>query len=241
MTECIAHRGYSSRAPENTLSAVKLALSTPGITGIEIDVQLSKDLVPIVIHDYKVDRVTNGRGFVKDYTYNKIRNLDAGAWFDSRFEGEKIPSLEEVLQLVQGKTKLIVEIKSNGHEYLDIERRVVDLAKEYDMVSDIYIKSFNHQIIEKIKKIDSKVNTGLLITGHPTLLLEQVKRSGSNFISMSHYYLDREIVEAMTDEGIKVMAWTVNDEYEINKISELDKDIMIISNYPEKVLACQEK
>lgn len=235
--ECIAHRGYSSRAPENTMAAVNLALNTPGITGIEIDVQLTKDLVPVVIHDFVVDRVTNGKGFVKDFTYDQIRKLDAGNWFDSRYKGEKIPSFKEILQQVKGKNKLIIEIKSNGHEYPGIEKKVVDLIKEYDMVSEVFIKSFNHKIIKEISKIDASIQTGILITGHPTLLLEQVRETGSKFISMSYYYLDQEILEIMHSQGIDVMAWTVNIEYAVDHILKLDRDITIISDYPEKILS----
>lgn len=123
LIKCIAHRGYSSQAPENTLSAIELALKNQQIYGIEIDVQLTRDSIPVVIHDFVVDRVTDGNGFVKDYEYNDLKKLDAGSWFDDNFKTEKIPTLEEVLELIGNKKKIIIEIKSNGYEYQDIDKK----------------------------------------------------------------------------------------------------------------------
>ncbi|WP_051330968.1 glycerophosphodiester phosphodiesterase family protein [Aneurinibacillus terranovensis] len=94
---CIAHRGWSGRAPENTLAAIKKAIYHPAIDGIEIDVQMSLDGVPVVIHDYTLERTTTGTGYVGSYTLTELKKLDAGTWFSSSFAGETIPTLEEVL------------------------------------------------------------------------------------------------------------------------------------------------
>ncbi|QTL97501.1 glycerophosphodiester phosphodiesterase [Iocasia frigidifontis] len=240
MLKCCAHRGYSSRAPENTMAAIEMALHTSGITGVEIDIQLTKDLVPVVIHDFFIDRTTNGQGFVRDKDYQQLSKFDAGSWFKAEYKGEKIPALEEVLQLfkeTESKDDLIIEIKSDGHDSPEIEKRVIELIKQFNLTSQVYIKSFNHEIIKSINEIDPGFNTGLLISGRSTLILEQLEYTRASFISISHYYLDQNIIDLMESNGIGIMSWTVNKSSNINRITDLSDNIVIITNYPEKVLA----
>src|SRR5882672_9051969 len=106
----VAHRGASARAPENTLAAFAEAVRL-GANAIELDVHLTADGVPVVIHDGTVDRTTNGRGDVGRMTLKDLRRLDAGAWFSSRFRGERIPTLEEALEWARGRCGLNLEIK----------------------------------------------------------------------------------------------------------------------------------
>src|SRR5206468_4882936 len=109
----VAHRGASARAPENTLAAFREAIRL-GADAIELDVQLSADGVPMVIHDLTVDRTTNGHGSVASFASRDLRRLDAGAWFSSRFKGERVPTLEEALECARGRCGLNVEIKEAG-------------------------------------------------------------------------------------------------------------------------------
>lgn len=236
LIKCIAHRGYSSQAPENTLSAIELALKNQQIYGIEIDVQLTRDSIPVVIHDFVVDRVTDGNGFVKDYEYNDLKKLDAGSWFDDNFKTEKIPTLEEVLELIGNKKKIIIEIKSNGYEYQDIDKKVVKLIKEKNMSSEVMVKSFNHKIIKSISELAPDIETGLLISGRPNMIVEQVQYTSSSFISMSHYYINEKIINKMHKNGIRVMVWTVDEDRDLKKVKKYDNDLTIITNYPEKVI-----
>jgi len=111
----IAHRGYSSEAPENTLSAFNLAISH-GYTDIELDVQLTKDGVPVIFHDETIDRTTNGNGRVDDHTHAQLFELDAGAWLNKSFANEKIPTLEETLINLKGRAALHLELKSKEKE-----------------------------------------------------------------------------------------------------------------------------
>ena len=106
-----AHRGASSRAPENTLAAFEEAIGL-GVDAIELDVHLSADGIPVVIHDEWVDRTTDGHGLVSALTFGALRGLDAGAWFDRRFRGERIPSLDEALDLTRERCGLNIEIKA---------------------------------------------------------------------------------------------------------------------------------
>ncbi|WP_156684012.1 MULTISPECIES: glycerophosphoryl diester phosphodiesterase [unclassified Vibrio] len=111
MCKTIAHRGLSSQAPENTLSAFKLAVEK-GSRWIEIDVQLSRDGVPVVIHDETVNRCTNGRGLIREMTLSQLKVLDAGLWFGDKFQNEPIPTLLETLQFIQqANVSLNIELK----------------------------------------------------------------------------------------------------------------------------------
>lgn len=111
----IAHRGFSSKAPENTVAAFDLAVES-GFTNIELDVQLTADDVPVVIHDSSVDRTTNGSGLVASMTYDQLAQLDAGSWFNARFKDENVPSLQLILERYAGQIHLHLELKSELHE-----------------------------------------------------------------------------------------------------------------------------
>src|SRR5690554_7738935 len=108
----VAHRGWSGAAPENTMAAFRLAMLDLRISWIELDVQLSKDGVPVVIHDYKLRRTTGALGAVKDYTYEQLSKLDNGSWFSPEFSSERIPTLEQVLKEAKGRIHLNIELKT---------------------------------------------------------------------------------------------------------------------------------
>jgi glycerophosphoryl diester phosphodiesterase len=123
----IAHRGVSSKAPENTLAAFDLAVNK-GFLNIELDVQLSRDGVPVIIHDSRIDRTTNGSGSVNSLSLEELKKLDAGSWFDSSFTSERIPMLIEVLERYSSKVHLHLELKS---EEVELPEKVAKLLKEY--------------------------------------------------------------------------------------------------------------
>lgn len=141
MNICMAHRGWSGKAPENTMAAVRLALAEPAIQAMEIDVQLSSDGVPVLIHDFTLGRTTNGKGLVKDHTLEQLRELDAGSWLDERFTGERIPTLDEVLQAVKGRCTLNIELKATSDMYPGIAEKVLALLEQHDMKQEVYITS----------------------------------------------------------------------------------------------------
>lgn len=234
----MAHRGFSSAAPENTLSAVKKALELPYVDSIEVDVQLSKDGIPVVIHDFTLDRTTNGVGYVKDKTFAELRELDAGGWFSKEFIGEKIPSLEEVLELTKDKNILLnIELKTAGEMYEGYERVIVDLVKRYKMEKKVYLTSYDHEAIRNIKKMKTKIRTGLIIEGNPVLLKEQLAEAGADILSIKADYLTPKLMLTMMKKNIKIIAWTVNDPIQIKHILQLSKKISICTNYPDRLEA----
>ncbi len=152
----IAHRGYKTKYPENTLVAFRAAMDA-GVPMIELDVTLSRDRKLIVIHDATLERTTNGHGPVHDYTLEELKQLDAGSWFNADFGQERLPELAEVLELVNGRVITNIEIKSNAYEPHHppdaIEKQVVDLVKRKKALDAVLISSFNADILKQISEM----------------------------------------------------------------------------------------
>ena len=116
----IAHRGAMGYAPENTISAYKMAIEL-GANALELDLRQTKDCIPVVLHDATVDNTTNGNGDVKFFNFQDLQKLDAGSWFDIKFSGEKIPALQEVIDVLNDSIILIIELKEGNETYPGIE------------------------------------------------------------------------------------------------------------------------
>lgn len=146
----IAHRGASSIAPENTLTAFSKAIDL-GVSCIEVDIRLSKDDSVMVIHDETLDRTTNGSGKVSDFSYQNLKNLSAGyaSKFGSEFNHEQIPSLFEVLQLANGKVNVCIDLKNIP------ENKVIEIIDKMDMAQDVFLMSYN---VDKLRRISSNFN-----------------------------------------------------------------------------------
>ncbi|GAB7388628.1 glycerophosphodiester phosphodiesterase family protein [Bacillaceae bacterium] len=241
MNPCVAHRGWSGHAPENTLAAIRLALADPDVEMIEIDVQLSKDGVPIVIHDFTLERTTNGCGPVSEKTVRELQALDAGSWFDRRFANETIPTLREVLECVRGKRKLNIELKRAGFPQPGLEEKVVSLLREYGMQDQVIVTSFYHPAVKKVKELDPGLTVGIIVYGYPTLLREQMGYVRADVLSIDYHFLHGETVEEILDKGQEIIAWTVDDLQEMKKIAALHPRIKICTNRPDVWKRLKEK
>lgn len=232
MMTCIAHRGWSGKAPENTMAAFEFALNEPKIYSIELDVHLSKDEVPVVIHDYSIDRTTNGTGAVVDYTAEELATFDAGSWFSPEFKGQKIPTLEEVIQLVKGKKKLLIELKQMGDRYPKLEEKVVRLIQKHNLHDDVVIMSFEHESAKKVKELDENIEIGITFIGRPTMLKEQVAYTGASHLSFHHGYMTDDFMDQLRNLNVEVGVWTVDDSESIQRIQNIDESIYITTNHP---------
>ncbi len=171
----IAHRGASAVAPENTLASIQKAIDS-GVAMIEIDVQRTADHSLVVFHDLILGRTTNGHGYVKNSTVNELRELDAGSWFDARCSGEKIPLVHEVLDVIEGRAYLNVEIKPLGEDPQSLAT-AIDLVHELDQRSYLplsVISSFDHSILADLKKIFSHLHTCALHVPHDARLPSEI-------------------------------------------------------------------
>lgn len=226
------HRGASCYAPENTFAAYNKAIEM-GANGIEIDVHKSKDGHLIVCHDEKVDRTTNGIGYIKDLTLKEIKKLDAGSWFDNKFRGEKIPLLNEVLEFVKDRNIFLnIEIKNGPIFYEGIEHDIVKAVRAYDLIENTIISSFNHFSLAHIKNIDKRFKTGILYIAGMIDPWEYATKIGASYIHPLYLTINEEIVSKSQNNGIKVNVFTVNRE-EDAKLMKLFKVDGIITDCPD--------
>lgn len=228
-----AHRGFSGSYPENTMLAFKKALSA-GADGIELDVQLTKDGFPVIIHDERIDRTTNKTGFVRDFTLTELQQLNAAASYPN-MPPVAIPTLQEYLEWVQ-QTHLItnIELKNGVFDYPHIEEKVNALIQTFQIQDKVIISSFNHHSILRMKKIAPTLVYGLLTE---SWLIAPGKYTKDLDISCYHPFYesltDDTIIE-LKSHGIRINTFTVNDETAIRTLLGKGVDC-VITNYPDLV------
>ena len=234
MTINYAHRGASAYYPENTMLSFEKAIEM-GCTGIETDVQLTKDGVLVLIHDEMVNRTTNGEGFVKDYTYIELNKLDAGAWMGEEFTGIKIPTVEELIYLVKDKNIILnFEIKNGIVMYEDIEQKLIDLINKHKIKHKVILSSFNHYTVAKCNKISKDINTGVLYMEGLYKPYNYAKTVGANAIHPYFHAINEEVIKEAKKHKTQINVFTVDDEEKMKYFLDLKID-GIITNYPDKL------
>lgn len=240
----IAHRGASGEAPENTLVAIRRALEVRSDV-IEIDVHLSKDKEVMVIHDASVDRTTNGEGLVQNLTKKELQALDAGNWKNSEFANEQIPSLSEVLELINGNAILLIEIKKGkSGRYSGIEDKVWKLIKSHQAQNWVIVQSFETETVNQFLSITSEIEVHKLIVGRFPLLpihndgkwrfRNYWKYDQVQAINPYHKFLTKKMVRRIHRQNQKVFTYTVNEISDMNRCVRLGVD-GIITNYPAQL------
>lgn len=232
----IAHRGGAAEAPENTLAAFSYSLAL-GIRWFELDVQVSKDGALVVIHDNSVDRTTNGTGEVGALTLEELRLLDAGAWFDSRYRGERIPTLREALDLCASEgAGVFVELKS-PHLYPGVEQKVASLLAEMwlSRAPNIWCISFDADALGRLHELDSGLPLGQLYRSDVRDFLPD---GGTVQAALPHFSLAAHYPEQQARNhkaSIPVYVWTVNEATDMRQMAELYVD-GIVSDRPSLLL-----
>lgn len=215
-SEIIAHRGYSAVAPENTLAAVEKALEV-GADAVEWDVHVASCGTPVLIHDTSLGRTTNGFGPVRRRSLLQLQSLDAGAWFDPAFAGERIPSLAEALEHVKGRVgRVYTEVK--GYRELEDLDRMARIVRDADLAYDTVFISMDWGILERIAGQDSTVGIGYIVDERKRWdeALERATPLARAIVDVDHRILLREpeLVAEARDRGIDVAVWTVDDPAE---------------------------
>jgi len=209
----IGHRGFPTAAPENTLESFERAIEA-GADMVEFDVALTKDGVPVVIHDAKVGRTTDGKGTVSEMDWEELRKLDAGRWFSREFAGERIPSLEEVLELTAHRISLNVEIKEEAvTKAVDggVEAKVVQTLEKFGLVEFTVVSSFSRLAIERVKKLAPTQSTALLLPRAPAKGVRAILAPhGADALHVSTSGLTEKLVKEARAEGIPLRIYTVN-------------------------------
>ncbi len=224
----LSHRGVSAVYPENTMLSFRKALEY-GMDGIELDVQFSKDKELVVIHDETLDRTTDGKGYVKDKTLEELKKLDAGSFKSSEYKGEKIPTLDEVLELFKGKEKVInIELKTGQFAYDGIEEKVIESIKKYNLEKYVYITSFNHQSFDKFRKLTTEIESGVLLYDTQFDICKYIDEYNIEVInpSIEYFNLCKNDFMSMKKQGKKVSVYTVNDKEEMKKLKNLGINII---------------
>ncbi len=230
----IAHRGGKVWAPENTLAAFRQSLKA-GVDAIELDIQRVQSGELIVFHDQELSRTTNGFGQVASCSLDEIKRLSAGSWFDAAFKEEKVPTLQEVLDLVSGQVTLNIEIKNLPHSYEDIEEDLLALLENYDH-DKVVVSSFDHRILKKLK---GRINTALLMVGAPYSISEYCRDLGATFFHCQKDHVNEEVLAEAKEGGVKVFTWVANTEREWSRLMKLEVD-GIISDDPENLMQFQK-
>lgn len=235
----IAHRGASAYAPENTMPAFTKGVEM-GADYIEIDVQMSKDSIPIIIHDRTLNRTTNGKGKVSDYTLKELKLLDAGSWFGEEFTGETIPTLNEFLGEFGGKINILIELKY-PELYPGIEEQVANVLMEHKLVKpdsiEVIIQSFNHESIKKSKELLPEIPHGVLVgKDWRRISSQQLEEFATyaDYFNPSFNIVTAELVELVHLTNMTMYAYTVRDQSEAGRLYSLGVD-GIITDYPDYV------
>lgn len=205
-----AHRGASYYEPENTLRAFKRALEM-GAYRLELDVRSIKDGIIVVIHDDTVDRTTNGSGFVREMTLKEIKRLDAG-------KGEKIPTLEEVLEFAKNNAKLLVDVKEKG-----LEEKLAELVRAKGMVNDVVFILSTH-VIRGLKKINQELQVCpyyRFVADEP-LNMKKIKELDANWIYVSWMKISKDLVNLLHENSIKIFVG-VPDILEVEEFQRIVK------------------
>ena len=216
------HRGYSSRAPENTMAAFETALEH-GSPRIELDVQMTADGVAVVTHDTSLRRCTGCNANIYDLPYAQVQQLDAGRWFHRQFTGSYIPTLEEVLALCKGKTELNIEIKPSTFTPT-LEAETVRLIHAYDYGADCVVTSQSYETLCKVKELDPDITTGyILALGVGTYY----DLPAADFFSVESTFITAGMVQQIHLRGKTISAWTINRQQDAEKLLQLGVDDLI--------------
>ena len=233
----VAHRGFSGAPPENTLAAFRKAIEV-GSDMIELDIQLSKDGKIVVIHDETLERTTNGRGRVADLTFRELRDLDAGSWFDAQFSGEKIPTLQEVLELAKGKALVNIEIKNPSHgkyPIADLAAKVLRMVRDERMLTRVIFSSFNPASLEYIRNHEPRAWVALLFHRDWNSLTDLPGEKEYEVLNLRNSYLSKAKIAKIHQEGKRVNVYTVNSEEELEQFVNWGAD-GLITNHPERLI-----
>ena len=222
---CIGHRGARGYAPENTLKSVVKALDL-GADWIEVDVYYVDNHL-IVMHDERLERTTNGKGYLGEKRFSYIRSLDAG-------DGEKIPVLEEVLDLVWKKAGLNIELKGPGtaHPVVELLQKRITPGWGSD---NFLVSSFNHRMLHDVKNLDRNIRVGVLLNGLPKDYPPIAQDLNTYSVNQNMRFVNRKFVKDAHDRGFRVFVYTVNTYDDIKKMIAVGAD-GVFTDYPDRVL-----
>lgn len=236
--QIFAHRGARRVAPENTLPAFAAALEM-GAAGIELDVHLSADGQLVVIHDFSVEKTTDGHGLVAQMTAAELLRLDAGSHFSGAFAGTRIPTLAAVLDLVGDRCRINIEIKSLDPYARDASDAVAAIIRQRNLYEQVIVSSFNPITLLKMRHLDGAIALGVLYDGEMPIFFRRVWAGPplSPQAQHPHYRLvDAAYMQWAQEIGAEVNTWTVNEPEDARRLAVLGVHTLI-TDVPDEMLA----
>jgi glycerophosphoryl diester phosphodiesterase len=236
----IAHRGFSSVAPENTMAAFVAAYNA-GANMIELDVRPAKDGSLIIMHDAAVNRTTDGKGNVIDLNLEELKKLDAGSYFGPEFKDEKVTTLEEVMDKLGDKVLINIEIKLPPNTpCTPFTDKVVELIQKKNLQSSVLVQSFHHDVLRRVNELDKSINLGILHGGgiNSTEVVDFAKSINAVTFNPESKPLTQDIIDHLHKEHIMIMPWALGDDDSVNNMQKLQEMGVdgIITNYPDKLV-----
>lgn len=231
------HRGSRGLRPENTLVGFELAIEL-GLDGVEMDVMRCGTGEPVVFHDYRLEYLTGYKGWTEGAPFDRLRRLDVGSSFHPRYRGERIPRLEEVLDLVGDRLILNLELKGEDTHGDGLERSVVDLVKKYKLVERVIISSFNPVRIVRVKRIAPEIPTGMLMQPDRAGWLRRLWFSPFMHAELLHpeiSMVNSGLMARARKSGRGVIAWPANTDDDMRRLIEAGVD-GIITDRPDRLL-----
>jgi glycerophosphoryl diester phosphodiesterase len=221
------HRGNPAEHPENTLASFRSAIEL-GVDMIECDVHLSADGELVVIHDHTLDRTTDGIGLVLQHDLAELRSLDAGG-------GERLPLFSEVCELARGRVGLCVETKQVPIPYPGLEEKLVAALREHELLEHACVISFHHSSVKRLKEIDPRVLTGVLLAGLPIDPASVLRAASADIYAPNWATNDAQTVERIHEAGAVVGVWTVDDGTSLQWSLHAGVD-SLFTNRPREIL-----
>ena len=230
----VAHRGASGHAPENTLAAFRRAAEL-GAAFIETDLQISRDAHIVVIHDDRLDRTTTGRGPVREHTLAELRELDAGSWYDSQFAGERIPTLEEVLEFSrQSDIVFYLEIKPGAP--WGVEQAVVGALRSAGETTRAVVLSFDAATLATVRRLEPTLMTGYLYDRQQPDAVQRALELGARQLAPRGDLVTPELVAEARRNSLQVVTWTINKPEQMRTLAAAGVD-GIMTDYPDRLIA----
>lgn len=226
MIRGIAHRGYSAKHPENTLSAFQAALDLE-YSHVEFDVQLSQDGIPVLLHDYSVTRMTGQPGEVSDYTLAELRSFPLP-------EGERIATLVEALDLLHGDIRIMVELKQAGDLYPGLEEKALAALKETGTFDQAIVISFDHFSIARMRQLDDEVTLGLTSSCAMPYVFDFMRDMRCDLLGVPIRMLTPEYDRMITERGHVVGPWVVDTLTDMERIANEYPHALITTNELER-------
>ena len=231
--QIIGHRGALGRAPENTFPSFEFAV-LHGTDILELDIHLSRDDEIVVIHDATLDRTTNGQGYVRDHTLAELKCLDAGSKFGEEFTGTQIPTLAELLDWSQGRAALAIEIKADYVRYNQIEEKLLNLLTQYNALQNIFVISFDHTTLRKIKQLEPEITVGPLFRARLVDPVRLMQDTGGTVMRPFWAGVTDKEVDLAHENGWALAPWGANEPWMWEHLWNLGVDAMS-ANCPDNL------